>query len=1222
MAMQFFGIDIMGFTKDTLDTPVSQTQIDALIDGIVAAYPTITHIGVSVPMNTNAEAFAERGSNFGIDPAVYAARFCSKIHAVGKGVLWRGTDCYFEGIYGFPVSSKLNGHRYTYIVSPLVDNFSGDLSNWLTAHQAGNDWSIVNGEMVGPAADGWRRTALYNAAGLINCTMVAKVKKVGNQQIVLRATTDPNFPGYGFQIRTGEFRLERPGLENLASAVKTFTEGQYYWIKGEVNGTTIRGKVWADGASEPGSWDISITNSQYTNGYCGISGETSNGVFDDVTITPTKDADSWITRSSDWINTNITLFQTGDILAPFPEASGHQTLTNDGNYNQFFEDLKFCLDYVCSQHAITCYNGLSSHLFTGVKQGAIGGPVFTVPGIVSFDHYGSAVGLGKRFSSREAAWQLDISGSDTYTVPLSITETSTSRCDFIPEKISYNDSIDVYIVNKGTGDWTMTIHDASNNLVKMPNPQDLTQLTTTGVVTIPNASLTNNAWNTFSVNWDSPTTDTTYHFHLTSTVADGTVRVLSGNANNLNQVAHEQFKANANPTAMEIDLRRTYALHGLPLYLQEWGDYWSTDPTLSDPVRNQAQHEAYLDSMYAVFQRLVNEGILIGFNYWRAVSDANSNGGHERVMQDTDPGSGWTYANTYEGDRLAAFLNANLPAAPNQKTHYTNAYLSSTPTLIPENFDAHQNFSYSTVATVNSQNSVVIQTGEGALFPTPPFNATIWPRAVQPKKSNATIRRVTGVTGDILTFDPAIQEGVNGRTIAVGDQISATITRKALDDIENVVNAHVAGVSTGVHGLGSISTQDSDNVAITGGSIDTTGITLKNLTSTQRDALAPASGMMIYNTTLNQVQRYENSAWRSFTNSVVLTVGTANADYVCDGVADNVEIQAALDSLPLSGGTVYIKSGTYNLAATINMPSYCRLVGEGYGTTLRANGATTMIKFPDVPASPATLILITIENLRLYGNNMSGIGINCGQYGQDFKICNCYFHYFGSGSKIIDTTTNKKMLISGNFFGDTSLDYNIGINLSATGDVVITGNEFFRFTTGISGNTEKTQIVANNFYSTNNTSTGACIVLGTVGGGLTIANIVGNTFADTAYGIKINQTAARGANITGNFFRNCEKNAIFLRGTSHSVIGNYFQDVARSGTGNDAYGILSDSGDLVKYIGNSFDTTTAGNLTYAIGLLDSVTGHITVVGNTQTGAVTGFLRKSSAATLEIGHNST
>jgi parallel beta-helix repeat protein len=42
------------------------------------------------------------------------------------------------------------------------------------------------------------------------------------------------------------------------------------------------------------------------------------------------------------------------------------------------------------------------------------------------------------------------------------------------------------------------------------------------------------------------------------------------------------------------------------------------------------------------------------------------------------------------------------------------------------------------------------------------------------------------------------------------------------------------------------------------------GLKLNSLTTTQRDALTASNGMMIYNSSLNKVQKYENSAWVNF----------------------------------------------------------------------------------------------------------------------------------------------------------------------------------------------------------------------------------------------------------------------------------------------------------------------------------------------------------------------
>jgi len=103
--------------------------------------------------------------------------------------------------------------------------------------------------------------------------------------------------------------------------------------------------------------------------------------------------------------------------------------------------------------------------------------------------------------------------------------------------------------------------------------------------------------------------------------------------------------------------------------------------------------------------------------------------------------------------------------------------------------DAHKNFGYSTVLTPPTGDApitLVVQSGHGARFPTPPFNATVWPAGEQPLSANAEIVRVTAISTDTLTITRA-QEGSTQRTIVVGDQIAATITAKTLTDVEAAV---------------------------------------------------------------------------------------------------------------------------------------------------------------------------------------------------------------------------------------------------------------------------------------------------------------------------------------------------------------------------------------------------------------------------------------------------
>ncbi|MFA5401655.1 MAG: right-handed parallel beta-helix repeat-containing protein [Dehalococcoidia bacterium] len=81
---------------------------------------------------------------------------------------------------------------------------------------------------------------------------------------------------------------------------------------------------------------------------------------------------------------------------------------------------------------------------------------------------------------------------------------------------------------------------------------------------------------------------------------------------------------------------------------------------------------------------------------------------------------------------------------------------------------------------------------------------------------------------------------------------------------------------------------------------------------------------------------YENKGAMAATIVVAASdsLNKAAANYVCDGVADNVEIQAAIDALPAGGGKVVLLEGTFNLASTLTGIVGLALVGCGKNTIL------------------------------------------------------------------------------------------------------------------------------------------------------------------------------------------------------------------------------------------------------------------------------------------------
>lgn len=115
---------------------------------------------------------------------------------------------------------------------------------------------------------------------------------------------------------------------------------------------------------------------------------------------------------------------------------------------------------------------------------------------------------------------------NTYALATTISESAANRKTFTPAKDPQK-SVEVSISAVGTGNWTVTVHDTLNNEVAS--------------VTVPNASLHTGYYEfTFGSVWRPLTNFTNeYHFHITSTVADGTV--LTTTSNDLETVSYRTY---------------------------------------------------------------------------------------------------------------------------------------------------------------------------------------------------------------------------------------------------------------------------------------------------------------------------------------------------------------------------------------------------------------------------------------------------------------------------------------------------------------------------------------------------------------------------------------------------------------------------------------------------------------------------------------------------------
>jgi parallel beta-helix repeat protein len=113
----------------------------------------------------------------------------------------------------------------------------------------------------------------------------------------------------------------------------------------------------------------------------------------------------------------------------------------------------------------------------------------------------------------------------------------------------------------------------------------------------------------------------------------------------------------------------------------------------------------------------------------------------------------------------------------------------------------------------------------------------------------------------------------------------------------------------------------------------------------------------------------------------------AQADYICDGVADEVQINAALADLPAVGGRVVLSEGRFVLADPITFPDDLITVeGQGSATEIDGDGLAT--------GEHAFVISgrVNCQILNLYVHTQAAGG----------KTCHCVFAEDGADNLVID----------------------------------------------------------------------------------------------------------------------------------------------------------------------------------------------------------------------------
>lgn len=151
---------------------------------------------------------------------------------------------------------------------------------------AGTDYSISGGAIVKSASnlDMLKLSAVDSDAERQDCEVLVKVNissvSTTHYVAIVRGTDGGSIStanGYLVALRSTAIRTFKKVNGTITQISeqtgKTHSANTDYWVRLRINSTTLQTRSWADGGSEPGTWDCDATNSDISgDGYAGLHG--------------------------------------------------------------------------------------------------------------------------------------------------------------------------------------------------------------------------------------------------------------------------------------------------------------------------------------------------------------------------------------------------------------------------------------------------------------------------------------------------------------------------------------------------------------------------------------------------------------------------------------------------------------------------------------------------------------------------------------------------------------------------------------------------------------------------------------------------------------------------------------------------------------------------------------------------------------------------------------
>lgn len=336
----------------------------------------------------------------------------------------------------------------------------------------------------------------------------------------------------------------------------------------------------------------------------------------------------------------------------------------------------------------------------------------------------------------------------------------------------------------------------------------------------------------------------------------------------------------------------------------------------------------------------------------------------------------------------------------------------------------------------------------------------------------------------------------------------------------------------------------------------------------------------------------------------------ADCDYLCDGTDDQVEINAAIQALPSTGGEIVLLDGTYNITATIAMnKDNVKLSGNGAATVLKRMWNSSFTNTEGIVSVSAPSGGCQIDNIFIDGNKAQYSGIL--NNNRNIYLLNTSMTVISrvicvnsdDEGVVIDNSINNKIVNCSFQSAKTSIvledgsDHNtIALNRcsgSRSGEIDISS--------------DYNCVIGNLCYDSNST---AILSSGKY-------NVISDNVCTNNANRGISVSSPLGCVVSGNTCSGNQSTGIYISGNPAaspgydpiSVSGNTCCDNSENGIECTGVGVFSLSGNLCSNNGangivlrsNSYDGTISGNVCYGNGengiYLYNYARRNTIVGN-------------------------